>query len=136
VDFQLRLIAVLEFARLDAAAALTAANKRIANILRQADTEVPREVNPALFKEDAERVLHDRVLALAEEVGPLVASRRYREALERLASLRSVVDDFFDAVLVMDPNFELQQNRLALLAKLRALFMEIADVSRLGAAAG
>jgi len=135
VDFQERLAAVLEFQRLDAAAALAAANKRIANILRQADTH-GGDVDEALLEAGAERALHERVEALAAEVTPLVAARRYREALEKLAGLREVVDRFFDDVLVMDPDPAVRANRLALLAGLRALFADIADVSRLGAPAG
>ena len=135
VDFHQRLVAVLEFARLDAAAALAAANKRIANILRQAAEEQAGAVAKDALQEDAERALHEQVEALAAEVGPLVAARRYREALERLATLRSAVDRFFDEVLVMAPEPVLRANRLALLAGLRELFMGIADVSRLGAAA-
>jgi glycyl-tRNA synthetase beta chain len=135
VDFHQRLVAVLEFAQLDAAAALAAANKRIANILRQADGGQLGEVDPRLLREDAERALHAQVVLLADEVAPLVATRHYRRALERLATLREVVDRFFDDVLVMDEDAALRANRLSLLARLHALFMDIADVSRLGAAA-
>ena len=135
VDFQERLAAVLEFQRLDAAAALAAANKRIANILRQAGTH-GGDVDEELLQAGAERALHEQVEALAAEVRPLVSARRYREALEKLAGLREVVDRFFDDVLVMDPNPAVRNNRLALLAGLRALFADIADVSRLGAPAG
>ncbi|NHA15817.1 glycine--tRNA ligase subunit beta [Thioalkalivibrio sp. XN279] len=136
VDFHERLAAVLEFQRLEAAGALAAANKRIANILRQADGAVAGAVDDALLQAGAEKALHERVEALAGEVAPLVAARRYREALEKLAGLREVVDRFFDEVLVMDPDPAVRDNRLALLARLRALFADIADVSRLGAPAG
>ncbi|HUG98906.1 MAG TPA: glycine--tRNA ligase subunit beta [Gammaproteobacteria bacterium] len=135
VDFHQRLVAVQEFERLDAAGALAAANKRIANILRQAEGEVSEGVNPDLLQEEAERVLYRRIQALEADVRPLVAARRYREALERLATLRDVVDRFFDDVLVMAPDARLRNNRLSLLASLRGLFMGIADVSRLGVAA-
>ena len=132
VDFHQRLTAVLEFAQLDAAGALATANKRIANILRQADTQAIGEVDPELLHAEAERLLHRQIQALAADVRPLVASRRYREALELLATLREIVDRFFEEVLVMDPDPALRRNRLSLLACLRALFMDIADVSRLG----
>lgn len=135
VDFHLRLIAVQEFARLDAAVALAAANKRIANILRQVDAGQLGKVDPSLLREDAERALHQQLALLADEVAPLVAARRYRPALERLATLREVIDRFFDDVLVMDEDQALRSNRLSLLASLRALFMDVADVSRLGGSA-
>jgi glycyl-tRNA synthetase beta chain len=135
VDFHQRLVAVLEFARLDAAAALAAANKRIANILRQADPGRLGAVEPALLQHDSERALHDEVQRLVAGIRPLVAARRYQESLVQLATLREVVDRFFDDVLVMDPDPQLRDNRLALLAELRELFMGIADVSKLHAAA-
>jgi glycyl-tRNA synthetase beta chain len=134
VDFHQRIAAVLEFQRLDAAAALAAANKRIANILRQAEGGVAPEVDAAALQADAERALHDRIQALEGEVLPLVAKRRYQEALVALAGLREVVDRFFDEVLVMDPDPTVRGNRLALLGRLRSLFIAIADVSKLGGA--
>jgi glycyl-tRNA synthetase beta chain len=135
VDFHQRLVAVLEFARLDAAGALAAANKRIANILRQADPGRLGAVEPGLFQHESERALHDEVQRLVAGIRPLVAARRYQESLVQLATLRDVVDRFFDDVLVMDPDPQLRDNRLALLAGLRELFMGIADVSKLNATA-
>ncbi|NGX17511.1 glycine--tRNA ligase subunit beta [Wenzhouxiangella sp. XN24] len=136
VDFHQRLVAVLEFTRLDAATALAAANKRIANILRQAEGGVSGAVDRGLLREPAEQALDSQVRELAAEVTPLVTARRYREALERLATLRPAVDRFFDDVLVMDPDPDLRANRLALLASLQGLFMGIADVSRIGSTGG
>jgi len=132
VDFQERLRAVVEFSGLGAAAALAAANKRIANILRQAEGQAEAAPHADLLREPAERALHEAVESLSETVEPLVADRAYREALEKLSGLRPVVDTFFDEVLVMDPDEAVRRNRLALLARLRGLFMGIADVSRLG----
>jgi glycyl-tRNA synthetase beta chain len=133
VDFHHRLVAVLEFERLDAATALAAANKRIANILRQADQEAIGEVDPGILQHDAERALHRQVQKLAADIRPLLEARHYRDALERLATLREIIDRFFDDVLVMAPEARVRANRLALLAGVRRLFLEIADVSRLGA---
>ncbi|MGD9386588.1 MAG: glycine--tRNA ligase subunit beta [Gammaproteobacteria bacterium] len=133
VDFHQRVEAVLEFQRLEEAASLAAANKRIANILRQAGT-VPTRVDEAGLLQPAEAALYARVQALESEVGPLVESRSYTKALVLLAGLRAVVDRFFDEVLVMDEDPAIRANRLALLGRLRALFIAIADVSRLGAA--
>jgi glycyl-tRNA synthetase beta chain len=132
VDFHERLKAVVDFSGLEAAAALAAANKRIANILRQAGEDEVRASHAQMLREPAERALHEAVESMSEVVDPLVTRRAYREALEKLAGLRPVVDTFFDEVLVMDPDEAVRRNRLALLARLRGLFMGIADVSRLG----
>ena len=56
---------------------------------------------------------------------------RYREALTRLSALRGPVDDFFDQVMVMCEDAALRRNRLALLRSLEALFLGVADISRL-----
>jgi glycyl-tRNA synthetase beta chain len=60
-----------------------------------------------------------------------VTARDYARALDLLAHLKPAVDAFFDRVMVNDSDVALRNNRLALLAELRALFAGIADLSRL-----
>jgi glycyl-tRNA synthetase beta chain len=81
--------------------------------------------------EDAETALWAALGSARETVAPLVASRDYTAALTALAELRTPVDRFFDDVMVMTDDETARNNRLALLADLRALFLDIADVSRL-----
>jgi glycyl-tRNA synthetase beta chain len=131
LDFDRRLRAVQRFLELDASASLAAANKRIANILRQAGDPELGPADPKLFVEDAERVLHEALGAQAALVEPLLAAGRYADALEQLAGLRASVDAFFDQVLVMADDPALRANRLALLAQLRRLFLHTADLSRI-----
>jgi glycyl-tRNA synthetase beta chain len=64
-------------------------------------------------------------------VNPLFARREYTAALSHLSGLREDVDRFFDSVMVMADDPEVQANRLALLVRLRALFLHVADLSRL-----
>ena len=116
---------------LDAALSLSAANKRIANILRGADDDIPEHVDESLLREDGEQALHRQVAALTGQVEPLLEARRYAEALTALASLREAVDAFFDHVLVMADDDALRRNRLALLAGLRRLFLQTADFSHI-----
>lgn len=133
-DFAARLRALKSFAALDEAAALAAANKRIANILRKsADEGAPAdtEIEAERFVEAAEKALFAAVEAADAELRPLLKDKAYTAALERLASLREPVDRFFDDVMVMVDDQTLRNNRLALLAALRRQFLEIADVSRL-----
>ena len=66
---------------------------------------------------------------MAEEVSPLFEAQDYQQALTRLASLRESVDTFFDDVMVMVDDEDLRNNRLALLGRLRNLFLRVADVS-------
>ena len=62
---------------------------------------------------------------------PLLESRQYTEALTALAELREPVDTFFDDVMVNVEDKATRKNRLALLSQLRALFLDVADISRL-----
>ena len=131
VDFDRRLAAVQSFLALDAAASLAAANKRIANILKQAGDDSGGEVNPKLLQDPAESALHAAVGDAATTVDPLLEKRAYTEALSALAGLRGPVDRFFDEVMVMADDDALKNNRLSLLRELRALFLDVADISRL-----
>jgi len=131
VDFHERLKAMADFSQLEQAVSLAAANKRTVNILRQAGVEELCELVPSLLQEDAERVLYHAMQAAEKDVGPLIDRRQYAESLRRLAELRVPVDAFFDDVMVMADDEQLRNNRLALLASLRSLFLDIADISRL-----
>jgi glycyl-tRNA synthetase beta chain len=131
VDFKRRLDAVQAFTALEPAASLAAANKRIANILRQADVEGVAEVRAKLLVEPAEIELAKAMERARESVAPLIEARQYTEALTELARLRPSVDSFFDDVMVMADDRATRENRLALLSQLRALFLDIADISRL-----
>ena len=131
LDFDRRLAAVQTFARLEQAASLAAANKRIANILRKAGDLAGLGVDKKLLRDDAELALFSALESAQQKVKPLFAVRSYAEALNELADLRDPVDRFFDDVMVMADDEGIRNNRLALLGELRALFLEVADISRL-----
>ena len=130
-DFDLRLQGVAAFVGLPQAESLAAANKRIANILRQSGKHEFGAVDAGLLEDGAERALQDALETARAEVEPLVRQRDYAAALAVLADLRDPVDRFFDDVMVMAEDETLRRNRLALLASLRELFLGIADISRL-----
>ena len=132
LDFDQRVQAVQAFRQLAEAEALAAANKRVSNILAKAESEVPAAVNASVFAETAEKALGSAVAAAEGEVAPLAAARDYRAALARLAALRAPVDAFFEEVLVNADDNAVKANRYALLAKLRGLFLGVADISLLG----
>lgn len=131
VDFDRRLAAVQTFARLEQAASLAAANKRIANILRKAGDPDDLTVNQKLLAEDAERALQNALENARRKVSPMLKNRAYAEVLNELADLRDPIDRFFDDVMVMAEDEAVRNNRLALLGELRALFLHVADISRL-----
>ena len=132
-DFDARLKALGAFAKLPEAAALAAANKRIRNILKKAEGEVPATVDPALFIEDAERVLADALHAALTDTDATLAARDYVDVLSRLASLRPSVDAFFDEVMVNADDPQVRDNRLALLKKLADRLGSVAAIEHLSA---
>jgi glycyl-tRNA synthetase beta chain len=134
VDFEFRLQAVQAFLTLDEAESLASANKRIANILRQAGAPDGAAIRVKLLDDGAEKDLHAALESAEEAVRPLLDERSYTEALQALAALREPVDRYFDAVMVMVDDEALKNNRLALLGALRALFLDVADISRLSVA--
>ena len=71
-------------------------------------------------------------MRLSQEIEPLMKRRDYAASLLALSRLKEPVDAFFDAVMVMAEDPVLRNNRLALLARLKALFDGIADLSVLG----
>src|SRR5699024_12204352 len=117
--------------KLDAAAALAAANKRVGNILAKFEGEIPSQVNTNLLQDDAEKVLAHQLSELSERVAPLFAKADYQSALSELARLQENVDNFFDEVMVMADEEALRLNRLSLLNQLRNLFLRVADISLL-----
>jgi glycyl-tRNA synthetase beta chain len=132
LDFDARLKALRAFLELPESASLTAANKRIANILRKsAGGAAPSPVDVESLREAAEVRLFDSMRGLQDAVSVATAQREYANALGRLAQLRPAVDEFFDQVMVMDEDPKLRANRLALLAQLHGLFAGVADLSRL-----
>jgi glycyl-tRNA synthetase beta chain len=131
VDFDRRLRAVAEFAKLPDAAALAAVNKRIGNILKQAADDAAGRVDPALLDAGAERELHKHIESAVATIAPLAQGNRYVDMLRTLAALRAPVDAFFDQVMVMAEDAAKRRNRIALLAGLRRLFLQVADISLL-----
>ncbi|UTA54702.1 glycine--tRNA ligase subunit beta [Lysobacter soli] len=130
-DFDRRLNAIAEFAKLPEAAALAAANKRIRNILKKVEGDVPSNVDAALFAENAERELAEAVDGAIADTDPLLESRDYVTALGRLARLRPQVDAFFDGVMVNVDDAAVRNNRLALLKRLSDRLGSVAAIEHL-----
>jgi len=133
-DINARVLAVSAFCQSENAPALSAANKRVANILAKADHHLDlSSVDSSLFKQEEESALFSLIQSVENTIGPMVENSAYTEALSELAQLREAVDAFFDQVMVMAEDDNVKQNRLALLTKLRSLFLSIADISLLTA---
>ena len=130
-DFDRRIDAIGTFAALPEAPALAAANKRIGNILRKADIDIPGHIDPSLLREEAERALAEAVAAAIDDTGASLQKKDYVSVLERLARLRPQVDAFFDQVMVNDEDPAVRANRLALLKRLSDRFDAVASLAQL-----
>jgi glycyl-tRNA synthetase beta chain len=131
----LQLAAVRAFAALPEAASLAAANKRVANILRQAEAkgEAVRDADEKLLQDPAERALFDALKQASGTAMPLFKKGDYTGYLKTFAVLKAPVDAFFDSVMVMAEDAALRRNRIALLEDLRREMNQIADISKLAA---
>ena len=134
-----RLAAVRAFAALPEAASLAAANKRVGNILKKADTDfVLRQaqderfgIDTALLQEPAEQALHQALGQIAPKAEAAFAAGDYTASLQMLAALKEPVDTFFDKVMVNTEDAVLRANRLSLLLQLQHAMNRVADISKL-----
>lgn len=130
-DVQARLEAVQAFAKLSAAEALSAANKRISNILKKVETTQLPAINEGLLVEAPERALWDKLIEIEPELSAARQARNYEQMLLTVAQLETVVDAFFKDVMVNADDQALRLNRQALLARAYEAMNEVAEIARL-----
>ena len=111
--------------------AIAGAFKRIKNILKQSDDSgaIDKSVTDAAAMEPEESALAERIDAVEPQVLKWAQVGEYSKALEAMAALRSVVDDFFEKILVMHDDAEIRARRINLLKRLFDTFLQIADIS-------
>ncbi len=124
--------AVHEFMLLPEAESLAAANKRIGNILKKAES-VFQTVDAQNLIEPAERALFDAMQSTAPQFDHHFAAQNYTAALKSLAPIKIPVDAFFENVMVNAEDAALRENRLALLNDLHLMMNKVADLSKLAA---
>jgi glycyl-tRNA synthetase beta chain len=106
---------------------LVIAFKRAENITK---TQVEDKVDVVLLKEEVEKGLYTTVCSAEEVVPGLIKDAKYKDALEALVKLKAPIDPFFTGVMVMVEDAALRRNRLALLVRVRNLFRQYADFSK------
>ena len=104
--------------------------RRVVNILEQAE-KCDVEIDPLLFVDDAERDLYKSYLDILPRVDAAGRNHDYETALRALASMRGVVDEFFNRVMVMTGDAAIRANRIALLECISRLFSGLADISKI-----
>jgi glycyl-tRNA synthetase beta chain len=113
---------------------LLAGTKRAANILAAEEkkkTAVAEAVEPALFRQDAEKSLFAAVNQAEKQAGEAIQNQDFSAAMLALSVLREPVDSFFEHVLVNDEDLSVRANRLALLARIRTATGQVADFSKI-----
>jgi glycyl-tRNA synthetase beta chain len=128
-----QLEAVKAFQALPEAESLAVANKRVVNILRQAEAKGESFANaePSELKEPAERALREAIGLTSKKAKALFDRGDYTGYLTTFSVLKSPIDAFFDSVMVMTDDSKLRRGRLALLHDLRETMNRIADISKL-----
>ncbi|MER8406049.1 glycine--tRNA ligase subunit beta [Mesorhizobium sp. M1307] len=113
---------------------LLAGTKRAANIVaaeEKKNTTIADRVEPALFREGAEKTLYAAVNQAEKQAGEAIQNEDFSAAMLALSVLREPVDSFFEKVLVNDEDQAVRANRLALLARIRAATDRVADFSKI-----
>ena len=128
-DLLSRLEAMDQFRQRSDFVNISATFKRVNNILRE--HIVDGDVDRLQLKENEEKTLWETFLSLDSTAKGLIRDGDYTTALKTLAQLREPVDEFFDAVLVNDPDDKIRDNRKCLLHKIRSTLLHIADFSQL-----
>lgn len=131
-DIDKRLQALAEFVKSPASVALSAACKRVNNILnRMNEALIPQAVQENLLKDNAEKNLYQQLQVLQKNMGPAYEQGNYAEILKQLSTLREPVDVFFEQVMVFAEDEDLKRNRVHLLMRLQGLLQGVADISLL-----
>ena len=106
---------------------LTAFN-RVSTLAQKATTDIVKE---ELLKEDAEIKLYNGFKEIKSNVESLLVDKKYNQALDAFATLRPLVDNLFDNVMVMDKYESVKENRLGLLKQIYSTMLTICDLSKI-----
>lgn len=106
--------------------ALVATNKRVVNLLKDADVE-SHSVDTALFKHPSEKALFDSVSSVSAQVRDAVSRETFPDAIASLLDMKPGTDAFFDAVMVNDDDRTVRTNRIELCRMVRDTYRIVAD---------
>ena len=126
-----RIKAVNEYRELPEARSLSAANKRITNILKKSVEKNHGAWNQKLLIDDSEKKLAEKISSLRPQLETLFNERKYVGYMKKLAELNDAVNNFFESVMIICDEKDIQHNRVALLHDLQDLFGKIADIGKI-----
>ncbi len=138
-DDLVRLVARVEalqaFLKTDDGANLLAGYKRAANILKAEEKKDGKvfagDVTETLLSEPAEKALFAALAQAKGKIATALEKEDFAAAMQQMAALRVPVDAFFEGVKVNTEDSQVRENRLNLLASLRATLHQVADFSRI-----
>ncbi|MDL1967471.1 MAG: glycine--tRNA ligase subunit beta [Deltaproteobacteria bacterium] len=110
---------------------LSIAFKRVVNIIKKAELPKSKDVDKNLFQDKCEAALFEAYKKVKNKVFDDSDKGLFDQALYDIASLRNVVDNFFDGVLVMAEDKKIRENRLSLLINIADMFGMFADFSKI-----
>ena len=128
-DGYLRLIALESQKSVEDFQKLLVGFKRAYNITKQVADD--HSVEPTLFKEKEEEALFGVYASNKELFFLSMRKRNYDDAISILVSFKESIDRYFDKVFVMDKDENIKNNRLALLKKIKDMFLTYADFSKI-----
>ena len=106
---------------------LTAFN-RVSTLAQKAESD---KVDEALLKEDPEIKLNAGFKEIKSQVEGFLVNKEYNKALDAFASIKPLVDNLFDNVMIMDKDEAIKANRLGLLKQIYDTMLTICDLSKI-----
>ncbi|MDO9577114.1 MAG: glycine--tRNA ligase subunit beta [Candidatus Cloacimonadales bacterium] len=128
-DLVHRALALQNFKKREDFIKLVLGFKRVSNIISEVKNIT--EIQPELLSEKSELKLYKEYLILFAQTNDLLISKSYEQILEKLVKYGKTIDRFFDDVLVNVDEEAIRSNRYNLLFKIRALFLQVADISKI-----
>ena len=127
-DIHIRALELNRWLQKDELVEMLTAFNRVSTLAEKANTDIVKE---ELLKEDAETKLYNSFKEIKSNVESLLADKKYNEALDAFATLRPLVDNLFDNVMIMDKDEAIKENRLGLLKQIYNTMLTICDLSKI-----
>jgi len=109
--------------------ALLQVAKRVTNIITKGNNNVT--VKEKLFKDEIEKTLFAEAKKIAEEAEKSIKENEYADYFEKIISLVPTIDKYFEAVIVMDEDKNIRENRINQLTFIKNLFDRIAYLNKI-----
>lgn len=88
-------------------------------------------INEALLMDPAEKNLVDILQSNQAAFNQAIETRDYAKSISLLEKLITPIDDFFEAVMIMDKDENIRENRLAILKQLDTMAKQLADFGKI-----